>query len=128
MRSIISLVFLLMIAGCNPNPASTISYNDLPAEGDAAHGEVLFNQVINDAPACSACHNDTGAASPNLDGFGTRAGSTVEGESAREYAFYSIAEPGRHIVDGYGNAMYNQYDDKLSEQDIADLIAYMLSL
>jgi hypothetical protein len=54
------------------------------------------------------------------------AGERVEGESAREYTFYAIAEPGRYIVEGYGNAMYNRYDENLSPQEIADLIAYLL--
>ena len=49
---------------------------------------------------------------PNLDGLGERAGEIVEGESAEEYIFYSITEPGRHIAEGFGNAMPNTYDER----------------
>lgn len=122
------LLILLLVAGCNANPASSIPYVDIPADGDAAYGEQLFNQQNGIAPACSSCHNANANAVPDLTGYGAIAGTRVEGESAREYTFYAIAEPGRFVVEGYGNAMYNKYDEALSPQDIADLIAYLLGL
>jgi cytochrome c553 len=125
MRTLIMLVLLLILAACT-SPTS-LQYSDIPETGDAARGEELFNTSTNLAPACLGCHITGSSASPPLDGFGEIAGSRVEGESAREYTFYSIVEPERHIVEGYGNAMYNQYDEKLSPQDIADLIEYILS-
>jgi len=126
--SIITLILVLLLTACNPNPPSTIAYEDLPAEGDAAHGEVLFNTAIKSAPPCSSCHVPNSPASPDLAGLSERAGSRVEGMDAREYLFYSIVEPGRYIVDGYGNVMWNKYDESLSPQDIADLIAYLQTL
>jgi hypothetical protein len=68
------------------------------------------------------------SASPDLAGFADRAGEQVEGQDAREYAFYSITEPGRYVVEDFGNVMYDQYDEKLTPQQIADLIAYLLTL
>jgi mono/diheme cytochrome c family protein len=124
----LSLLLLFALSACNANPPSTIAFDALPETGDAARGADLFNQPIDRAPPCSACHIEGNAASPDLSGFGERAASRVAGESAREYAFYSITEPGRFIVEGFGNAMYNTYDEKLSAQDIADLIAYLLKL
>jgi mono/diheme cytochrome c family protein len=120
------LLVLLVVAACNPKTESAIDYEDLPAAGDAARGAELFTQAINSAPPCSGCHMPGASASPELMGFGAVAGTRVEGQDAREYTFYAIVEPARFIVDGYGNAMYNQYSEKLSEQDIADLIAYLL--
>ena len=122
------ILYTLILSACNANPPSIISYDALPATGDIERGAALFSQQINLAPPCFACHNETAAASPALAGFGERAGTRVEGQDAREYAFYSIVEPGRFIVEGFGNAMYNQYDENLSPQEIADLIAYLLSL
>jgi mono/diheme cytochrome c family protein len=127
MRYLLILALLLFLAACTATSSSSIQYSDIPETGDAVHGEELFNSSVNLAPPCIGCHIPANTASPSLDGFGTTAGSRVEGQSAREYAFYSIVEPDRHIVEGFGNAMYNQYDEKLTAQDIADLIAYVLS-
>lgn len=125
---IVAMMLMLAVAACSPNPPSTIAYDALPAEGDIARGQQLFNLLPNQAPPCWACHNETATASPDLTGYSDLAATRVEGESAREHTFYSITEPGRFLVEGYGNAMYNQYDEKLTPQDIADLIAYLLSL
>lgn len=124
----LTLIFLVLVTACDANPPSVISYDQLPPAGDVERGAELFNQPINSAPPCSGCHLPNSPASPDLAGFAERAGNRVEGETAREYAFYSIVEPGRYIVEGFGNAMWNQYDESLSPQDIADLIAYLLSL
>lgn len=122
------LLVLLLIVGCVPNPETTVAYEEIPAEGDANRGADLFNEPTNGTTACIACHIETNTASPDLAGFGETAGSRVAEETAREYTFYSITEPARHITEGYGNAMPNTYDENLTPQQIADLIAYVLSL
>lgn len=122
------MIVLVMMTACSPNPPSVILYNAIPSDGDAANGEILYNSGKDLAPACSACHMPDSPASPDLAGFGERAATQVDGQSAHEYAFYSITEPGRFIVEGYGNAMYNMYDEVFTEQEISDLIAYILSL
>jgi mono/diheme cytochrome c family protein len=114
--------------GCAPYAETTIAYEEIPAEGDANRGAELFNEPTNATTACISCHVEGNAASPDLTGLGEVAGSRVEEESAREYLFYSITEPARHIPEGYGNAMPNDYDEKLTPQQIADLIAYLMSL
>lgn len=122
---ILMMVFLFVLVGCTGDATSSIAFADIPAEGDAIRGEELYNTV---SPSCSSCHIAGANASPDLAGFGDIAATRVDGESAREYTFYAITEPGRHVVEGYGNAMPNQYDEDLTPQDIADLIAYLLSL
>jgi mono/diheme cytochrome c family protein len=125
MRQLFMLIVLLFLAACTA-PAG-LQYSDIPEIGDAVRGEELFNTSANLAPPCSGCHIAGNNASPSLDGYGEIAGSRVEGESAREYTFYSIVAPERHIVEGFGNAMYNQYGSKMSPQEIADVIEYLLS-
>jgi mono/diheme cytochrome c family protein len=127
-----ALLVLLMLFGLTAcgSKESKIPYSALPPEGDPVRGEELFNKSIDRQPSCVSCHvpdAEDGGASPNLDGFGERAAIQVPGLSAREYAFWSITEPHRHLVKNFGNAMPNKYDDKLSPQDIADLIAYLLT-
>ncbi len=127
MTSLIKWVALVvLLAACSPKKLP-FSLNDLPP-GDAGRGALLFTQSINSAPACSSCHTTDGTRSvgPSLKGFGEEAGDRVKNQSAAEYAFDSILRPSRHVVRGYSNVMYSQYGDKLSQQNIADLIAYLL--
>ena len=127
MRGILfCLAIAIFIAGCSQSGGTPVPYVEM--EGDAARGEQLFNQTIESMPPCSACHIPGSAASPDLVGYGAVAGERVPGESAHEYTFYSITEPGRYIVPGFGNAMYDRYGERLTAQQIADLIAYMLTL
>ncbi|HLA43828.1 MAG TPA: cytochrome c [Aggregatilineales bacterium] len=128
-RKALFFLLILILAACKDDK-SKIPYRDLPPEGDPVNGVRLFNMEVNRAAACSACHSvdgtDTGT--PSLKGFAARAGERVAGQDAREYTFYSIVEPGRHIVDDFGNAMYDGYDEKMTAQQIADIIAYLLRL
>lgn len=128
-KKLLSMIFalVLLLSACNKEVGITLE--DLP-EGDPARGEALFTEVINGSPSCITCHSvgSERGGGPGLLGYGERAGGIVAGESAEEYSFNSIVLPAKHIAQGYSNAMYRQYAEKLSLQEIADLIAYMLSL
>jgi mono/diheme cytochrome c family protein len=126
--AVVCLIVLFSLVACNTNPASSVNEQEIPETGDPERGALLFREGKDNAAPCASCHNETGVASPDLTGYGTVAGSRVEGESAYDYTFHSIVEPGRFIVEGYGNAMPNQYDEVLTPQEIADLIAYLLKL
>ncbi|MCE2473634.1 MAG: c-type cytochrome [Anaerolineae bacterium] len=98
---------------------------------DAGSGEKLYNQSNNEAPACSACHAISGASSSigdSLAGLADVAADRVAGQSAQEYLYWSILRPGQHIVAGYSNIMYAGYEVSLEAADIADLIAFLLTL
>lgn len=115
-------------AGCAPGDLP-YSLNDLPT-GDPVRGAALFTQSLGGAPACVSCHSLDGGASagPTLEGYGAVAATRVKGQSAEEYTFYSILRPAKHIVRGYSNVMPANYAKSLSAQDVADLIAYLLTL
>lgn len=125
------LAALLLIALVTACRRDELSYGvaDLP-DGDAARGATLFAQSVDGAAACSACHatSGRGGSGPSLEGFGATAGQRVDNQSADTYAFNSILRPAKHLVRGYSNVMPGNYADKLSQQDVADLIAYLLSL
>lgn len=89
--------------------------------GDAANGETLF------ASACSGCHMEQEGVGPALPGMGERAAERVEGQSAEDYLHESIVDPGAYVVEGYQNIMPNTYTEQFDEQEIADLVAYMLT-
>lgn len=115
-------VGLGLLAACKPEPLG-YTFEELPP-GDIEHGTALF------ADHCQSCHALDGGQSsgPGVADYGNSAGGRVSGQSPEEYTFNSILRPAKHVVQGYSNVMPSDYDEKLSQQDIADLIAYLLSL
>lgn len=117
-----------------PNTAAAVT-------GVAARGAELFRtspgteadeQAI---PACSSCHATSqrqilrgSVVAPSFVGLSQRAGTRVSGLSAEEYLRQSILQPSNYVLEGFNDAMYTRYGDILTEQDIADLIAYLLTL
>lgn len=120
-------LLVLVVAACTTSQEESAS--SLP-EGDAARGETLFTQSIDGAPKCSSCHTTNGTAlvGPSFQDFGERAPTRKSGTSAEDYTHRSITQPGIYVVDGFSNIMYGQYRQRLTDQQIADLIAYLLSL
>ncbi len=120
--------FVLLLSGCTASPPMSA----LNA-GDVERGGQLFAQGRGEIPSCSTCHQTaTGqfgfTIGPNLDGIGERAGMRVDGLTAEEYLRQSMLEPSRYIVPGYRDIMYPDYSTQLTEQNIKDLIAYLLTL
>jgi mono/diheme cytochrome c family protein len=125
---IITTFVVLILAACSPEDTE-FQYSDLPP-GDAVRGEELFSESVNGAPACSNCHTVTGGegAGPTLQNYAEVAGGRVDDQNAEEYTFYATLRPSRHLVQGFSNVMPSNYEEKLSQQEIADIIAYMLTL
>jgi cytochrome c553 len=120
------LALCLLCGACS---TAEITYKDLPP-GDATRGMSLFNQSINGAPTCASCHAITDArlAGPGLAGYAVHAAGRVASLSAEAYTVQSLVRPAAYVVEGYTNLMYAQYGERLSKQQIADLVAYLLSL
>ncbi len=105
------------------------------AIGNVSNGDRLFNQATigpNNAPGCITCHSlepDVVMTGPSQYDVGARAAGRVPGLSAEEYLRQSIVEPNAYLVEGYeAGVMYQTYGEELSEQEINDLVAYMLTL
>lgn len=127
----LALLAMMLAAACSGEPPR-IAFDSLDFDlADAGSGQKLYNQSNNEAPACSACHSIDGASSSignSLAGLAAAAADRVAGQSAREYLYWSILRPGQHLVAGYSNLMYADYEDSLEAADLADLIAYLLTL
>ena len=107
---------------------------ELP-EGDAANGESLAT-----SQGCVGCHVSTttgpawmpASAQPGIGARAetrfTEADYTGSATSPEQYLFESIVAPSAHLVDPYQDLMPKTYGEILTAQDVADLIAYMLSL
>jgi mono/diheme cytochrome c family protein len=104
------------------------------AIGDPAAGEKLFRQaIIGDiAPGCIICHStEPGQVinGPSLADMATRAGGQVKGQTAAEYLRNSILNPNVYIVDEFfPNIMYPKFRDVLMDQQVDDLVAYLLTV
>jgi mono/diheme cytochrome c family protein len=127
-RLILAAILGLMLAACQ-QAAPRIAFDDLP-EGDAARGAMLFRQGVNGSTVCTTCHrtDDLTLVGPGLEGVSQRAGQRVPGESAREYLYNSILRPAKYLVTGFSNLMPPDFETKFSAQDVADLIAYLMTL
>lgn len=102
--------------------------------GDAEAGEELFNQqVVEGQAGCVTCHYveaDRGDfTGPNLAAVASVAGERVDGLSAEEYLRTSIVNTNDYIVEGFSaDVMPTAYGDVLSEEQVNDLVAYLLTL
>ena len=110
------------------------------AVGDAQQGQELYNMTTiadSGAPGCATCHSvaptddalQPSPVGPSHYGLANRAGDYVEGMSAEAYIRESIVEPDAHVVEGFQpGIMYQNYDEDLSDDQINDLVAYLLTL
>lgn len=103
--------------------------------GDPERGEEIFTKGgSNNARACSRCHSLDGSefrGGPTFQGIAERAGERVEGQSAVDYLVVSILSPSAYIVEGYDDTMGAgtdlQYAERLTEEDVNDLVAFLLT-
>ncbi|GJM41557.1 MAG: hypothetical protein DHS20C20_18390 [Ardenticatenaceae bacterium] len=104
--------------------------------GDAARGEELFNDSIigaASAPGCITCHSlepDVVVVGPSQADVGARAATAIEGMSAEDYLRESIVDPDAHLAEGFDSPglMHQTYGEELTNTQINDLIAFMLTL
>lgn len=112
----------------DPESLSAESYMDvvapLIAQGDAARGEELVTQSYE----CYVCHiQGAGQTAPGFDGIATRAAEMRPPLTAEAYLYESIVLPGVHVVEGYPNSMPANYGTRISDAEMADILAYLLA-
>jgi cytochrome c551/c552 len=102
--------------------------------GDPARGESLYKQATigsESAPGCVICHSlEPGETlvGPSYAGLARRAEDAAADKSAAEFLRDSIIDPDAEISEGFfAGVMYQNYGDDLSEQDIDDLVAFLLT-
>ncbi|MGH2538433.1 MAG: c-type cytochrome [Candidatus Promineifilaceae bacterium] len=108
---------------------------ELPA-GDAARGQALYADF-----GCVGCHGDPGQPDSNpvgpwLGNIANVAATRVEGASAEQYIYASILNPNNFIAPicargqpcGEPSAMPLEFGEDMSLQDMADIVAYYMTL
>lgn len=108
----------------SPGPETvegTIAQETIPLDqGDAAAGEAIFTETA--SPTCGSCHTYGPAGTdadigPNLDD------SLADGDP--ESILESIVNPSATLTEGFADLMPKDYGDKLDEQQLADLVAFL---
>ncbi len=113
------LAALALALSCAPEPRAT----DPLQRGRQVYGEL----------GCASCHeagplNLWRPVGPPLDHVGTVAESRRAGLSAEEYLRQSIVDPGSYVVPGYPDSMPRGLGDRISAEDLADLVRYLSTL
>jgi hypothetical protein len=104
------------------NTLSTVS-------GDPINGQVLYNGDL----GCAGCHLGDAPIAPPVEGTYTR----IEEERLKDpllanytpehYLVESIIDPAHYLVPNFPNVMLNNFGDRITLQDLADLIAFLES-
>lgn len=129
---IFGALFLFEFLSFDPQPADETEtpeeyaqiVNALLENADPENGNLLI-----DTYGCSACHR-IGAQhgiAPPFEGLAERAVTERPPLNAAEYIYESIVHPSVHIVEGYVNSMAQDYGTRISDDDMGDILAYLLS-
>ena len=149
MRKIVSLLIALAVslAGCGGTPVPTPTPTMPPAiqplpPGDAVHGEALFRQTVigkKPEPGCITCHSlapGVVLVGPALAGVATRSIETIQqptytgqATNVADYLQESMMAPNTYIAAGFTpDLMRPTFATELSPQEVADLVAFLLTL
>lgn len=102
----------------------------LLANADAKRGETTISTL-----ECASCHvQGAGTIAPPFTGLAERAATRRPPLSAADYIYESIINPGAFLAPNekrggtYPNAMLANYKQRLTNQQLGDIIAYLLTL
>lgn len=131
---LMGMLLVISLAACQASDDSAADapsgYAALPP-GDPARGAEIYDEALNGGLPCVQCHvldGENAGVGPTLLGYADVAGERVAGQSAEDYTYNAIVRPALHITPGYANLMPTNYRSTLEDQDLADLIAYLLTL
>ncbi|MEQ8676319.1 MAG: cytochrome c [Aggregatilineales bacterium] len=150
-RVIIAVLLLFVLAACGSEQTEesvaaeaettegvVVSSDDivqLIADADPTNGEALYNEMNATGFSCANCHNannEDRLMGPGLLDIHTRAETRVEGQVAERYLYDSIVHPNEFIVQdtiAYSAGLMPQnYADVYSEEELYDIVAYLLTL
>ncbi len=125
------VVLALLVTACGSD-AKASNIPSPESVGDPEQGAQIFVERHGEAPSCSFCHSvnqDKSGIGPSLEGIARSAGHQQNGVDTIAYLRDSIVNPNAFVADGSSKSrMYAHFDDVLSDEEIDNLIAYLLTL
>ena len=113
----------------NPDLIPAPLYVEIDETDPASRGRAVF---LSPETGCIGCHTITnisvGTLGPLLDGLASRAGDREAGLSAEAYIRKSVLDPASYLVEGFENIMPAGFGDIMTEEQLEDLIAFLLTL
>lgn len=102
-----------------------------PQRGQQLYTSTMLPEAQPLALGCSGCHVGAGVQGPQLEGTWTR----VQTERPLErynndgvlYLVTSILHPADYVVDGFNNVMPANFGERLTAQELADIVAFLQS-
>ena len=140
-RIVVGVWFVAMavvLAGCGNGDTSTttVGASQTAAVGDPVQGRQIWDDGGGalEGGGCQECHSLDGSEktvanviAPTWLGISGLAGDRVPGMSAEVYLRESIVDPSAYIVEGYSDLMPKGFKFLLSEEDIDNLVAFLLT-
>ncbi len=141
------LLVMVLVAACGDDDADAATQAPATTQaattttravtvGDSERGRQIWDDGggVIEGGGCSECHSLDGSeltipafTAPSWQGVSGRAGDRVPGLSAEEYLRESILDPGAYVVEGYSDGMPKGFRFLLSEEDVDNLVAFLLT-
>jgi cytochrome c2 len=141
--SIALIVVVLALAACGGGAAKP-SGGEQPAAaagGNADNGKKLFNEPViasAGAPGCATCHSlekDKTLVGPSLAGISTEADKAVteddykgKAKTGADWLREAMLDPNVDVAEGFKPDIMPKAFNKLSAQELNDLVAYLQTL
>jgi mono/diheme cytochrome c family protein len=118
-----------MAAASQPTDALTADTYVEQVAGLLQNADADNGAQLVEAYGCIACHRlgVSSRVAPAFEGIAERAATRRPPLTAADYLYESIINPTAYVVVGYQPAMPQNYPDRLSDQELGDIIAYLLT-
>jgi cytochrome c2 len=115
-----ALCLVLFLTACGSNKEE---------EAAIAAGQDIFETGGAVQIPCMTCHSLDGTTlvGPSLQGISERAATRIDGVAAEDYIRQSIQQPWQFVAPGYSDAMPKTYGERLSEEDVDHLVAFLMT-
>ena len=129
--ALIAFAAVLVAINARPEPDSSEikadSYADEVAVALAGADSEIGGDLVYELE-CNLCHlQGDGSLSPLFYGLADIASERRPPLSAAQYLYEATLYPSLHLVEGYTNAMPNDYEERLTRQQVGHIIAYLLT-